>query len=220
MQRDWPAGLRDCRLRHFSRAGNDILCQSDFRAGIRRRWPPRIEPTSKRKSRGFLLCLFSAGTLPQALSQNKTLSQHTAGGAAGQLHFMGHALGVAKGKPPTASNPRFSRELLAEVWFNELAMWFLRAGVDKLWQVRRGSLCQLLSLAMQALEGTNQRKQEIGKVEPIKKAEEISLLCFFKAGTLPQVLSQIPTYCSGASVPVQVAPAGLTRTTASATEQK
>src|ERR1035438_491816 len=46
------------------------------------------------------------------------------------------------------------------------------------------------------------------------------LLCFFPAGTLPQVLCQIQTYCSGVSVPAQVeAKAVVVRTTASATEQ-
>ena len=62
---------------------------------------------------------------------------------------------------------------------------------------------------------------EIKKSEPgkIKKSRGF-LLCFFPACTLPQVLCQIQTYCSGDSVPAQVARlAEFERTTASATEQ-
>jgi hypothetical protein len=53
-----------------------------------------------------------------------------------------------------------------------------------------------------------------------KSAEQ--LLCFSPACTLPQVLCQIQTYCSGVSVPAQMLTEvpGISRTTASATEQK
>ena len=54
-----------------------------------------------------------------------------------------------------------------------------------------------------------------------KKRSRGFLLCFFPACTLPQVLCQSPTYCSGVSVPAQlVASAAASRTTASWTEQK
>ena len=56
---------------------------------------------------------------------------------------------------------------------------------------------------------------------PQNKRSRGFLLCFFPACTLPQVLCQSQTYCSGISVPAQlVAPAAATRTTASWTEQK
>ena len=60
------------------------------------------------------------------------------------------------------------------------------------------------------------------KKTPHNKKGRGFLLCFFPACTLPQVLCQIQTYCSGVSVPAQVAivPAPTLRTTASATEQK
>jgi len=47
------------------------------------------------------------------------------------------------------------------------------------------------------------------------------LLCFFPAGTLPQVLCQSDAYCSGVTVPSQAEiVAEEARTTASANEQK